>query len=130
MSALLTSCCPRFGDWRLDACHSASDEAIFEHTEFFDSLDRGGLSIHSDDESDVEDDDDSAVVPHSKVTSHVLPLWRSASLTKLLWCLDDLAKQNFLEKLQENDGIFVRNPVSIFLSWTLGYPVIFHPNYQ
>ncbi len=106
---------PKVRDWRLDACHLASDEAIFQHADFFDSLDKGGLSIHSDDESDAEDENDDAVVLHSKVTSHVLPLWRSISLTKLLWFLDELARQSYIEKMQENDGVFVGNPLRKWL---------------
>lgn len=87
------------------------NEAVAKYKPVFCSLGKRSLNIHSDDESDDEDermDEDEVTVveiPDVKITSHGLPLWRSKSLTLLLWYLDALAHQANIEAVTENDGI-------------------------
>ena len=87
-------------------------DSMNKYREQFESMDRCGMNIHSEDESDDEYEEDEMDedrrlldVPEVKITSCMLPRWRSRSLTILLWHLDELARQKVVNDVNDNDRI-------------------------
>ncbi|KLO05445.1 hypothetical protein SCHPADRAFT_946900 [Schizopora paradoxa] len=108
-------------------------DSVKKYKPVFQSLEKGGLNVHSEDESDDDDgndnDDDEggdekmvdvdkmvekeekedSEIPDVKNTARGLLLWRSRTLTMLLWYLDELSKEHIASTINDNDGIRLGN---------------------